>query len=92
MNNYMNGYEGIPQREAEEIFQEEAFVLPEPKKHMVIKRNFLKSSKKDTKLPNNIRNKPLPETKSFLSDMRKRTGKNKEIVIEIESGNKMVSG
>lgn len=46
------------------------------RKPLVIKRStFLKAGKKDAKLPNNIKNKPTPGTKNFLTEMRKKTGK-----------------
>lgn len=91
MNDYMHGYEGIDAKR-DEVPYEEEYVMPQTKKPLVIKRSFLKASKKEVKLPNNIKNKPLPETKSFLKDMRKKTGKNNDITIEIETGNKMLSG
>lgn len=63
--------------------------MPAPRKPLVIKRSsFLKSSKKTAKLPNNIKNKPTPTTKTFLSEMRKKTGKNNEPTIEIATKDK----
>jgi hypothetical protein len=79
MNNYMNGYEGIPNKLPEDKAMVEFEEAPPPieRKPMVIKRStFLKAGKKDAKLPHNIKNKPTPTTKGFLNEMRKKTGKN----------------
>lgn len=104
MNEYMGNWEDIKgemhhlreeeEEEVEKALEQELKTLtstpPPSSSSQPPKKTFLR--KRTNMLPNNIKNKPLPETRSFLKDMRKKTGKKKDITIEIESGNQMMTG
>lgn len=86
MNDFMNGYEGIPNKLPEEkagVEFEEPVPPPQPKPLVIKRSTFLKAGGKTSKLPNNIKNRPTPATKGFLTSMRKKTGKNNEPTIEM---------